>query len=538
MNWKVVRCLVTRVRASQAPSRGKTEEIQGAQGNNLKHFNTRNTKMEGEETQIDETPCCSTHRALTDSGTQIIIADAQKTTDLTGSSFVVYLVRTLDSAGVALLEVKRRYSEFESLKKSLQRIYPTIIVPTLPEKNSIGSYASKQGKAKEDPHLIAKRKRMLASFINRVATHPILCGEHMFHRFLENGLWNDVLAATPVPKERKSPLKRLIERKTPKNPGTLSSISNSKDAHWSSADAYTSHYIESMATTLRAAKNALADVENACSSNADLGAIYNGWSLHESTPGLAQAIERFGQACDASQKYTGELYQHVEEKFVEPLQEQQQLAAMVAKVLKWRSMKQIEFEDAIKSLESAKSQLEALETSEKEAQRLQAVLNRHIDAPAESTAPERIPTPEPTPEVEERPPTPTESAPESAVVSPSKRTVPSPYDVNHVVLPPKPSYTPGGILSSINSLLDNDPESTRRATISRLREKILQYTEKKSHLSNEVLNSNLSVQSDLDRYQKDKIDDWRRMMVDFCRGMKRWSECELETWKGVCDGFE
>lgn len=33
--------------------------------------------------------------------------------------------------------------------------------------------------------MIARRKRMLQTFLNRVARHPILSNEHVFHRFLD-----------------------------------------------------------------------------------------------------------------------------------------------------------------------------------------------------------------------------------------------------------------------------------------------------------------------------------------------------------------
>jgi hypothetical protein len=34
--------------------------------------------------------------------------------------------------------------------------------------------------------VIARRMRMLEDFLRRVARHPILSGEHVFHRFLDN----------------------------------------------------------------------------------------------------------------------------------------------------------------------------------------------------------------------------------------------------------------------------------------------------------------------------------------------------------------
>jgi hypothetical protein len=64
-------------------------------------------------------------------------------------------------------------------------LYPTLIIPPIPSKQTISDYAVKQAKAKEDASMSARRKRMLQTFLNRVAKHPILSGEHVFHRFLD-----------------------------------------------------------------------------------------------------------------------------------------------------------------------------------------------------------------------------------------------------------------------------------------------------------------------------------------------------------------
>jgi hypothetical protein len=82
-------------------------------------------------------------------------------------------------------EARHRYSEFESLRSNLVKLYPTLIIPPIPSKQSIGEYAVKQTKAKEDLIMIARRKRMLQTFLNRLARHPILSNEHVFHRFLD-----------------------------------------------------------------------------------------------------------------------------------------------------------------------------------------------------------------------------------------------------------------------------------------------------------------------------------------------------------------
>jgi len=52
----------------------------------------------------------------------------------------------------------------------------------------VTEYAVKQNKAKEDAALIARRTRMLGTFLNRVASHPILGQDAVFHKFLDGGV--------------------------------------------------------------------------------------------------------------------------------------------------------------------------------------------------------------------------------------------------------------------------------------------------------------------------------------------------------------
>lgn len=124
--------------------------------------------------------------------------DAQKTQDHASSPYIAYVIKAGVSSFVSspllyslirtLLKnatAYRRYSEFESFRNSMTKLYPTLIIPPIPSKQTIGDYAVKQGKAKEDVAMIARRKRMLQTFLNRIARHPIISNEHVFHRFLE-----------------------------------------------------------------------------------------------------------------------------------------------------------------------------------------------------------------------------------------------------------------------------------------------------------------------------------------------------------------
>jgi hypothetical protein len=114
-----------------------------------------------------------------EAGGSISIIDAGKNNEGSGGSFVSYTIRTGE------LEVRRRYNEFESLRTSLAKLYPCLIVPPIPEKQSITDYSAGAAKAREDIATIEHRKRMLEQFLRRTAIHQSLKLEKIFHRFLD-----------------------------------------------------------------------------------------------------------------------------------------------------------------------------------------------------------------------------------------------------------------------------------------------------------------------------------------------------------------
>lgn len=117
-----------------------------------------------------------------ESGGTISVIDAGKNNEGSGGSFISYTIRTGE------MEVRRRYSEFESLRSSLARLYPCLIVPPIPVKQSITDYSAGTAKAREDQAIIEHRKRMLEQFLRRTAAHKTLRLENIFHRFLDSNV--------------------------------------------------------------------------------------------------------------------------------------------------------------------------------------------------------------------------------------------------------------------------------------------------------------------------------------------------------------
>ena len=88
------------------------------------------------------------------------------------------------------LEVRRRYSEFNSLRATLVNLHPTLIIPPIPEKHSMADYAAKPTKAKEDVSIIDLRKRMLTVFLNRCRKMTEVREDGVWWRFLDpNASW-------------------------------------------------------------------------------------------------------------------------------------------------------------------------------------------------------------------------------------------------------------------------------------------------------------------------------------------------------------
>lgn len=91
--------------------------------------------------------------------------------------------------------MRRRYSDFYSLRDTLVRLHPTLVIPPIPEKHSMADYAAKPTKAKEDEAIIDHRKRMLSSFLNRCRKLQDVREDGVFWKFLEpNATWVSMLA--------------------------------------------------------------------------------------------------------------------------------------------------------------------------------------------------------------------------------------------------------------------------------------------------------------------------------------------------------
>ncbi|OWO99047.1 hypothetical protein B2J93_6624 [Marssonina coronariae] len=356
----------------------------------------------------------------------ILIVDAGKSLE-SGGKYIVYTIRTGD------LEVRRRYSEFASLRDALSRLHPTLIMPPIPEKHTMADYAANPTKAKQDQQIIDLRKRMLAVFLNRCRRMDEVRNDGVWWRFLDpNSSWNEVLHSHPIASIPKSSMK--APPLDPANPSpahaflpvpaasarlkaasssstnaqgmlnqpTEYAASPSTAAHTipgtqifarfppdsqhlseQQLDPYFIHFeasIKELEILLtgpieRVNRRTLQHLSSLSSDLAELGARFNGFSLSESSTSLAAAIERVGQAVDSSYLATEELSGSLGASFAEPMRESAQFAGVVRAVLRYRVLKRVQQEMTNDELAKKRALLESLERSETEAKRIEQYLN-------------------------------------------------------------------------------------------------------------------------------------------------------------------
>ncbi|KAJ2715684.1 Sorting nexin, cytoplasm-to-vacuole targeting pathway/endosomal sorting [Coemansia spiralis] len=332
------------------------------------------------------------------------IGEAEKQAE-SGSSFIAYTI------AYGEYEVKRRYSEFESLRSCLCRLYPTFIVPPIPEKHSLTQYAVLQKRAKEDQYIIERRKRMLERFLNHLVVHPILSSEHILHRFLESGVsWTEVLHSPVVTGLPKTPLHSspsrapgsslsdgMSQQQQPKIaatnslaadvpvPSTLAPIKNI-EPRWMDCELFTNKYANHFAGVIeRNERRIYRKLGELSGDYAELGATLNGFSLLEHPERLAAAIESAGQAVDSSYIEIGHLLTQMEAEVGEPVHGYSQYATIIKQVLRFRLLKNLQLENVEEALARQRTKLERLLQADDEAKRLAQALEPGSHAPPATT---------------------------------------------------------------------------------------------------------------------------------------------------------
>lgn len=216
--------------------------------------------------------------------------------------------------------------------------------------------------------------------------------------------------------------------------------------------------------------------------------------------------------------------QEWERTYTEPLAEYAQFSNIIKHLLKYRHSKHLQFEMTRDTLEAKKATLEELERSELEARRLDQALSRALSPPSRPSDTSG----DTTGQIAES------SEANNGLSPPSSANMLSSSQLR------KSTSTGGGnsrfgFLSALgttfNGMVDNDPETTRRNNIGKTRDAINQLEGSIQAITQDLRYANQMIQADLDRFQRQKVGDFREMGLSFSKFHIDWCRQNLELWQ-------
>lgn len=122
---------------------------------------------------------------------------------LLGSSIVVYSVEISTPSSQEPVIVKRRYSEFKSLRDTLLKLFPTLVIPPIPEKHSIFTYLISSIQNAQETTIVEMRIRYFRSFLRDLvfSSDKALRNCALVHKFLDPNYelgWNNAINEPPA----------------------------------------------------------------------------------------------------------------------------------------------------------------------------------------------------------------------------------------------------------------------------------------------------------------------------------------------------
>ncbi|CAK7900599.1 sorting nexin-41 [[Candida] anglica] len=131
--------------------------------------------------------------------------DVTSTERLMNSTVIVYCIHlSLEGeSGDSDIVVKRRYSEFKSLRDNLMRLFPTLIIPPIPQKHSLFTYLMSTINNSEEMSIIQTRRRLFSSFLNDLVfnSNERISNCRLLHKFLDPNYemcWDNAIHEPPI----------------------------------------------------------------------------------------------------------------------------------------------------------------------------------------------------------------------------------------------------------------------------------------------------------------------------------------------------
>ncbi|SCU89593.1 LAME_0E04456g1_1 [Lachancea meyersii CBS 8951] len=355
-------------------------------------------------------------------GDEVYILEASKAAEGQGRTYIAYTIKHGDAM------VRRRYSDFESLRKILIKLFPMTLIPPIPEKQSITSFGRAMAGSKSsyllpsetagsvdlslsvingavntnDEKLIRHRIRMLTSFLNRLLRNEEITKTSIVSDFLDpnNSNWNDVITSSAtISSLPKSVL--LCNPLDPTNttrahaflpiPSSSTQLRLSKEmvatsTHDETEDGFTKieqeyrryehimengfyKYNKKITKSLHAMRQDMKELSEA------FAAFSNDQKRGAE---LAEQLSHLSNVFDESslelESIVGKLYYNINE----PLSEAVHMAGAAQELLRYRKLKCVQRSILSRTLLYRKAQLKKLQEKESEAKKIDAIVDQQM----------------------------------------------------------------------------------------------------------------------------------------------------------------
>ncbi|RCI07288.1 Autophagy-protein 20 [Rhizopus stolonifer] len=424
-----------------------------------------------------------------------------------GSPFIVYIIQTKN-----MKQVKRRYSEFESFRNFLIRLFPVLLIPPIPEKHSLVEYTYKDN---NDMSMIDKRKRMLGRFLSRIIVHPVLSQEHIFHRFIYGTeSWIDIVQSSPLTELSRDPL-MFFDITSIVSPSVIPIPSSSyilKHPHqgFEALEIKMNKTFQDKGYKLdQSQKRILKRLSDLSSDYSDLGSGYNALSLYEPYGLLSSFIEKLGQVIDDTCANTRDMTRLLESECSERIQDYAHYNQITQQALRYRRMKQAQLELIEETLGLKESMLvQALQRREEwVSQTFETEQDDFLDTESIeddfAVVIKQDVNKVPMEEIYEYP----ESATQS-VLRASKEQAKK-WSSTHKLL--------SAVSLTFQGMLDGDPEQTRHNQITKLQNTIYELKEAKETTCRDLIEMSDMLIQDIQRVRELQDAELKSVLVSFAK---------------------
>lgn len=305
-----------------------------------------------------------------------------------GQTAVAY---TIDYANTLVM---RRYSDFDSLRKALVRLFPTVVIPPIPEKHSVVKYLVNPLNAKNDLRIIEKRTRMLSVFLQRCLELPQVREHYIWRKFLDpTADWAEVMRTPPISVIPQSNLHAPPLEPTKPSPLHLllpiphaTSINNFKpreedkvtDQEFRDYEHIFKMYRAHTQTMEKSIKRQKRHFKGLVKDLGELGAYYNAFSL-ENTYEMSNGIEKTGQAIDSAFLNSEALAFKILTTLQEPVSDISRTSNVALSVLHFRKLKEVQLFIIDTTIKRRRQRIDALKSAQAQAERLSQVLRRNAE---------------------------------------------------------------------------------------------------------------------------------------------------------------